>query len=117
MEFECLSRTSISFFKNKAVLKVRIPLSYTRINLEGVLNHEVGTHVIRTLNHKENCVRKPSEKGKLIEEGLAVINQLLPEDKPFLFKPALRYLAAIHASKCSFKELYAKLLRFVPDPD
>ena len=39
-------------FKNKIVLKVRTPLSYTKINLEGVLHHEVGTHIIRTLNHK-----------------------------------------------------------------
>jgi hypothetical protein len=52
MEFECLSRTSVSFFKSKAVLKVRTPLSYTAVNLEGVLNHEVGTHILRTLNHK-----------------------------------------------------------------
>jgi hypothetical protein len=52
MEYECLSRTSVSFFKNKAVLKVRTPLSYTNVILEGVLNHEVGTHILRTLNHK-----------------------------------------------------------------
>ena len=66
MEFECLSRTSVSYFKNKAVLKIRTPLSYTSVNLEGVLNHEIGTHILRMLNHKENCVRKPSDKGKII---------------------------------------------------
>ena len=74
-----MSRTSVSFYKNKVILKIRTPISYTNINLEGVLNHEIGTHIIRKLNHKENCVRKPSEKGKVIEEGLAAINQLLPE--------------------------------------
>jgi hypothetical protein len=58
------------------------------------------------LNHKENCTRKPSEKGKIIEEGLAAINQMLPEVQPFLFKAALRYLAAIYASKMSFYKLY-----------
>ena len=39
MEFECLSRTSVAFFKDKILLKVRTPLSYTKINLQGVLNH------------------------------------------------------------------------------
>lgn len=67
MEFECLSRTSVVFYKNRVVLKMRTPLTYTPVNLEGVLNHEVGTHILRTLNHKGNCVRKPSEKGKVIE--------------------------------------------------
>ena len=110
-----MSRTSVSFYKNKVVLKIRTPLSYTKVNLEGVLNHEIGTHVIRTLNHKENCVRKPSKQGKIIEEGLAAINQLLPEEKPFLFKPALRYLAAIYAEKLNFIDLYKKLNKFVKD--
>lgn len=59
-------------------MKIRTPLSYTKINLEGVLHHEVSTHILRTLNHRENCIRKPSERGKIIEEGLAVINQVLP---------------------------------------
>lgn len=58
--------------------------------------------MVRRLNHKDNCVRKPTEKGKLIEEGLAAINQMLPEEKPFLFKAALRYMAAIYASTMSF---------------
>ena len=42
----------MAFFKDKIIMKVRTPLSYTKINLEGVLNHEIGTHVIRSLNHK-----------------------------------------------------------------
>lgn len=78
LEANCLSRTTVGFFKDKAVLKLRTPLEYNRVSLEGVLHHEVGTHILRRLNHKENCVRKPSEEGKLIEEGLAAINQLLP---------------------------------------
>jgi hypothetical protein len=78
LETNILSRTTVGFFKDKAVLKLRTPLEYNRVSLEGVLHHEVGTHILRRLNHKENCVRKPSEEGKLIEEGLAAINQLLP---------------------------------------
>lgn len=67
LEGNCLSRTSIGFFKEKAVLKLRTPLEYDVVSLEGVLNHEVGTHILRRLNHKDNCIRRPSEKGKLIE--------------------------------------------------
>jgi hypothetical protein len=62
-------------------------------------------------------LRKPSERGKVIEEGLAAINQLLPEEKPFLFKPAVRYLAAIYASKMGFKDLFKRINRFVLDRD
>jgi hypothetical protein len=69
------------------------------------------------LNHKDNCIRRPSEKGKLIEEGLAAINQLLPEDKPFLFKAALRYIAAIAASKLPFCQLYKQISRWLSDPN
>lgn len=96
-------------------MKIRTPLEYNLINLEGVLNHEIGTHVVRRLNHKENCVRKPSEKGKLIEEGLAAINQLLTEEKPFLFKAALRYIAAIYASKMPFCQVYKLLSKHLKD--
>jgi len=35
----CLSRTSISFYKDKAVLKIRTPLEYNKVSLEGVLHH------------------------------------------------------------------------------
>ena len=44
-----------------------------------------------------------------------MINQMLPEDKPFLFKAALRYVAAIYASKMSFQDLYKHLGKFMKD--
>lgn len=52
LEPDTLSRTTVGFFKERAVLKLRTPLEYTKISLEGVLNHEVGTHILRRLNHK-----------------------------------------------------------------
>ena len=52
----------------------------------------------------------------MIEEGLAAINQLLPEGQPVLFKPALRYMAAIYASEMNFVDVYKKLSKFVKDP-
>lgn len=52
LEFECLSRTSVTMFKKKAIIKIRTPLSYTKVNLEGVLHHEISTHILRTLNHR-----------------------------------------------------------------
>ena len=94
---------------------MRLPLQYNKVSLEGALNHEIGTHVIRRLNHKENCVRKPSPEGKLIEEGLAVINQLINEDHPFLFKAALRYIASVYASKMGFSDLFRHLKKYVKD--
>jgi len=38
-ENNCLSRTSVAFYKEKAVIKIRTPLEYNKVNLEGVLNH------------------------------------------------------------------------------
>lgn len=40
---------------------------------------------------------------------------MLPEDKPFLFKAALRYMAAIYASKMSFSDVYKHLSKYVKD--
>lgn len=38
---------------------------------------------------------------------------MLPEERPFLFKAALRYLAAIYASKMNFSKLYKQLSKYV----
>lgn len=40
---------------------------------------------------------------------------MLPEDKPFLFKAALRYVAAIYASKMSFSQVYQQLKKYMKD--
>ena len=40
---------------------------------------------------------------------------MLPEDKPFLFKAALRYMAAIYASKMSFAQVYKHLKKYMKD--
>jgi hypothetical protein len=42
---------------------------------------------------------------------------LLPEERPFLFKPAVRYLTAIYASKVGFAELFRKVNKFVSERD
>ena len=34
-----LSRTSVAFFKDRIVLKMRLPLEYNKVSLEGALNH------------------------------------------------------------------------------
>jgi len=46
---------------------------------------------------------------------LAAINQLIVEEKPFLFKAALRYVAAIYASKYSFSQVYKQLSKYFKD--
>lgn len=44
-----------------------------------------------------------------------MINQLLPEEKPLLFKAALRYNAVILASKASFVEVYRYISKYIKD--
>lgn len=40
---------------------------------------------------------------------------MLPEEKPFLFKSALRYVACIYAAKMSFAEVYQHLAKYMQD--
>lgn len=40
---------------------------------------------------------------------------MLPEEQPFLFKAALRYVAAIYASKMTFAEVYKMLKKHMRD--
>ena len=53
----------------------------------------------------------------MIEEGLAVINQLIHEEHPFFFKASLRYMAAIYASKMSFSDLYKQINKYIKDSE
>ena len=40
---------------------------------------------------------------------------MLPEEIPFLFKAALRYMAAVYAQKMPFAEVYKNLSKYMAD--
>lgn len=62
---------------------MRDPPTYTQEIIQGVLDHEIGTHIIRRLNDKKQKYFKLRKKNGVspckteTEEGLASLNQLL----------------------------------------
>lgn len=103
-------------------MHIRLPIEYREQGLEGMLAHEVGTHVFRWLNEfKRPWYRKHNEfnmRGYLpTEEGLAVLHALLYFSSPYLWLSALKYFATYHAQTKSFAEIYTLLKPYVPDPE
>eukprot|EP00826_Nyctotherus_ovalis_P014190 TRINITY_DN13928_c0_g1_i8.p1 TRINITY_DN13928_c0_g1~~TRINITY_DN13928_c0_g1_i8.p1 ORF type:complete len:128 (+),score=20.04 TRINITY_DN13928_c0_g1_i8:92-475(+) len=79
-----VTATSITHYTKigKSVVTIGLPIEYRRDQIEGVLNHEIGTHFIRKYNDQFqpwNGCRKKHKLRKYIstEEGLASLNQLL----------------------------------------
>ena len=70
------------------VMKSLVPIQYREHNIEGVLNHEIGTHFLRKSNQelqvwdgKYNRFEYKLSQGMekiATEEGLASLNQILP---------------------------------------
>lgn len=100
----------------KTEIIIRDPVKYRKNKILGVLNHEIGTHVVRKHNDLLQPWNKKRKKYNLskflhIEEGLGCINKFyeiafLKNQKPFLYDAALNYIAAIWASKMSFEQLF-----------
>jgi len=67
LEFEegCISRTRVRFTANRTVVIIRKPVEYTEETIEGVLNHEIGTHILRRTNDQRQVFH-----GKRAEFGL-----------------------------------------------
>ena len=85
------------------------------------MDHEIGTHIVRKLNDKKQKYYKFKKANNVskcrieTEEGLASLNQLLDCEEPLLFIASLRYVSAILASKHSFVEVFAELLKYLGD--
>ena len=99
---------------------IGLPIRYNKFTIEGVLNHEIGTHFIRKYNDRGQKWYKERKKYNLdsnyleTEEGLAALNQLVPfvldnTVPPLLFRAALLYLGCFLAAKVSFCELFKML--------
>ena len=65
----------------KSKVHIRLPVDYREGRIQGVLNHEIGTHFIRKINDRQQKWYGKRDrydiKGCLItEEGFASLNQL-----------------------------------------
>ncbi|CAD8186550.1 unnamed protein product [Paramecium octaurelia] len=111
----------------KSKVIIGLPINYRINRIEGVLNHEIGTHFIRKINDRQQQWYKKRAKYHMEpylkhEEGLAVLNQVLPQalkqkGKPYLFMAALHYISSILASQMSFAKLFHELRYFIQDDE
>jgi hypothetical protein len=133
----CASASMITSAEPGGELRGKLHLvkgkEFTSTRLQGLLDHEIGTHFTRALNHhlrgfrhagagKLGCagVGSSSKGGSLreliTEEGLATLNTLLASDSLSLSSPALSYYAQSRALHLGFSELFLELRKFVPSP-
>lgn len=51
LEEHSVSRTRVKFTNKRTIIVIRKPVEYTASTIEGVLNHEIGTHILRKRNN------------------------------------------------------------------
>jgi hypothetical protein len=113
--------------KNRtAQVTVSLPISYRRWKISGVLHHEIGTHLIRTINERKQIWHSKRAKFELMsytetEEGLASLNTQIEaamdsNRKPYLWSAALHYYSSALAKSMSFVEIFNSLRKYVDDP-
>lgn len=103
-------------------LTIRLPVTYSRSGLLGMLNHDVGTHLIRTLNDRKQVWYGKREQFKmhpylLTEEGLATLHAYLAKPFTIMRRQAIYYFAVHYANSHSFSELNTALKPYVPEKD
>ena len=106
--------------------KVRLvtrPNYYRETRLASLLDHEVGTHYVRSHNHKQ-AYRKgrppfAHRAGWLLgtEEGLATLNTNKAYADKRLWVPAIHYLATLLASRLPFSQLWLELGKYIGADD
>lgn len=87
-----------------------------RSRWRGLLDHELGTHLVRMVNDEGQVWNGDRASFKLgdpdaTEEGLATVNQCLTASCKLLFEPALLYFSACRGAELGFCELFAELRR------
>jgi hypothetical protein len=123
-----IAPTAISSnFKTMTIsVLVASPIMYSQGLIPGVLHHELGTHLIRSLNERQQVWHKKRNRYSLkpyteTEEGLAALHTQMdtvwsPSRKPYLWSAALHYYSSYYSSRLSFSKLYSKLQKYVDDP-
>ena len=88
---------------------------------DGILAHELGTHLLRMINDDHQIWAGAGRKTYKLanhfatEEGLATINTLVGSGEKLMWNSALNYVAACKAARLSFVELFKYLEPYTPD--
>lgn len=125
---EAIAATAINFNprSQKCVATIALPIAYRENRIPGVLHHEIGTHLLRSLNDKKQVWSNKRKKWGLVhymetEEGLATLHTNIESAfmngrKAYLWGAALHYYASFKASQLSFVELYNDLEKYIDNP-
>ncbi len=113
-----VARTTI----NTSTIKLRLPVSFRKEGLRGMLYHEIGTHALRRVNYEQQpWFQKKKQYGfgsyLTTEEGLASLHALLPRTYKSAYIPAIRYVGVHTAQTSSFVDLWKVLTKYIYDPD
>lgn len=104
-----VSRIAVN--NNEKLIKISLPVSIEKTEIEQILNHEIDTHVVRQLNYERQPWFKHKKKNKFnkyltTEEGLAAINELIATPHKLAYKSATNYLAVNLALKKDFASVF-----------
>lgn len=108
-----LSRCSVS----GTTIAFRDPPEFTdSIELQGTLNHEIQTHLLRNLNQLNQGWKVNRNQSPHLflqtEEGLAVLHSVIDNPNKSIWRAGMYYFAASLAQKASFRDVYSKLIEF-----
>ncbi|NCN45895.1 MAG: hypothetical protein COU63_03850 [Candidatus Pacebacteria bacterium CG10_big_fil_rev_8_21_14_0_10_36_11] len=115
---EFVSRAAI----NANEIKLRLPCSIYKEDLDSLLYHEIGTHALRRINYEQQpWFKKKKNYGFApylkTEEGLAVLHAMYPQKMQLTYMAALNFLATIKAQEESFLEVWQYLNHYLGDAE
>lgn len=101
---------------------IRLPIDYRKNTFTGTLHHEIGTHYFRTLNEREAPWYKKRDEFHMLpktqtEEGLAIVNQFIDFDQPYLWMSGLYYYGTWCAREMSFAQLNKALTPYIENAE
>ncbi|EUD65585.1 hypothetical protein C922_04091 [Plasmodium inui San Antonio 1] len=122
IEFKQDLISAVKIFKKKKqyFLHLQSRKSVKEKMMLSLCNHEIGTHLLRMINHDRNNLDMYSFRScSATEEGLAVINSMYPFRRNYLFLifPAIKYLTVCLGNFYTFSKLFFFLNTFVKDAD
>jgi len=89
--------------------------------VQGICDHEVGTHLLRMMNDELQVWHRKRDRYKLLnpwitEEGFATINTYQTMPCKLLYPQALRYFAVCRGAELGFVELFHEILPHFSSP-
>jgi len=95
------------------------PISWNMV--QGICDHEVGTHLLRMMNDEHQAWHGIRDRYKLAnpwttEEGFATLNTYQSMPCRLMYPQALRYYAVCRGAQSGFVELFQELMSHTSEP-